>query len=601
MISGGPGEARTKLGTRARAALVPLVVLALGVALHLPYLARLGLWNDDVVMFLQPHHAAAGDELAYVLEDATAFLAGGERPASYPPYALARLAYVAGPAWLHLFAVVCAALAAALFARFVRRLVVDEGAALAAGALALLWPLSPLVLFWPSTIHFTVAAGLSILAAEAALAGRPRAVWVAASWHLLACLTLEVFLFAAPLWALVAYASERWGLAPRSAALRGAVRSVGAMLAVSGAVIAWRLAVLPRLGIERLGYEGQIVPVAAALEQLVRAPGALFWPWPRALAAGREIAAGHEPLGLAAVLAAAVAMLAFALGSKRSGSPAGDPPPAAPERRRALLAWIPGTAMALAWSAQLAFVPGTFGDPAGLPSRLDYPVLFAVAASLAGVYRALTSVGAGQWRFASRIAAGVLLFLALLSGVRFHGQVARAHVRDGMESEARMEQIALACGSLAPGTLVIVDTPWPSELLRMGKGGMSHHVLSSLLVVRYDDPTLRGVRLGELRVIPGAVRPLDFGDPATWFHDGDYGPIYLEGRDVAEPVAFDRLVTLGSSIDGRLTEVPSLTYSITRDRRGELWSVSERCGAAATPPSAAFCHAFPRACRPTRG
>ena len=53
--------------------------------------------------------------------------------------------------------------------------------------------------------------------------------------------------------------------------------------------------------------------------------------------------------------------------------------------------------------------------------------------------------------------------------------------------------------------------------------------------------------------------------------------------------------------DGRLTEVPSLTYSITRGRRGELWSVSERCGAAATPPSAAFCHAFPRACRPTRG
>jgi 30S ribosomal protein S31 len=33
-----------------------------------------------------------------------------------------------------------------------------------------------------------------------------------------------------------------------------------------------------------------------------------------------------------------------------------------------------------------------------------------------------------------------------------------------------MEQIASACGSLAPGSLVLVDTEWPSELLRMGKG-----------------------------------------------------------------------------------------------------------------------------------
>jgi hypothetical protein len=139
MISGGSPAARTKPGVRARAALVPLVVFALGVALHLPYLARLGLWNDDVVMFLQPHHAAAGDELAYVLVDATAFLSGGERPASYPPYALAaRLPRRTG---CYLFAVACGPRSRALRAASAGWSSTRRRAG--GRALALLWPLSP--------------------------------------------------------------------------------------------------------------------------------------------------------------------------------------------------------------------------------------------------------------------------------------------------------------------------------------------------------------------------------------------------------------------------------------------------------------------------
>ncbi|MBP1642295.1 MAG: hypothetical protein H6Q03_964 [Acidobacteria bacterium] len=591
--SAAPVRAGGGPSARLRAAVPSLSVLALGLALVLPYLGGLGLWNDDVLQFLQPHHAARGDALGYVLDDTTGFLAGGERPAAWLAYAVARLAYLAGVPWLHLFAVLCAAGAAALFARFCRHLFADAGAALVAGALVLLWPLSPLVLFWPSALHFPAAAGLSILAAEAALAARRRAPVLATALHLLACLTLEVFLLAAPALTLAALASERLGLVRRRATAAGSRRrALAGMLGASAAVLLWRLWLLPGLGLERLYYELQLPTPAAALAHAAEIPRAVLWPWSRALPLARGISPAPLPWAAALGLAAVLAGTAFALGARRAAAATSGAP------ARTAWAWAPGAGLLALWAAQLAFVPGSFADPVGLSSRLAYPALYGVAAALAGGCAAL-SAAPGRWRLPARALAHALLFLAAAAGVRFEQRVLRAHVQDWRTTGIRLAQIAALCPAPQPGTVFVLDTPWPTTLLRTGQSGMSHPVVSSLLIARFDDPTLRGARRAELRSVPNGLRSLDFRKPSRWFRDGDYGTVQTRARALAAPVAPGRLVTLAPrpAPYGALARVPTLRVAIDRDRHRILRDRPERCGPAAVPPSPAFCHAFPGICR----
>ncbi len=568
-------------------------MFTLGLAINLPLAPRLGLWADDFVQFLQAHHAANGNNLAFVLDDSTGYLAGGERPAGYLVFAVARLAYLAGVGPLHILTAAFAAIAAALLARFSRHFFAERGGAIAAGAFVLLWPLAPLVQFFPSTIHYSSAAAVSILAAEAALSNRRASCWLAGALHLAACTTLEFFVFAAPAFALAALISERIGLVSRrSSAPRRTWGAIGTMTGASAVVLVWRLAVVPRFDAGVLRYENKILSLREAAGNLLRAPEALLWPWRKAASGLRELEAWRPTSFRLLVVAGLAVAAAYLLSLQRPDGQRPDRSSRSRGRTRLYL-WVPGAALTLFWMLQLSFVPGAFEDEIGVASRLHYPAIFAVALFLGGAFASLCGA---DTHLALRATASGLLLTALVAGGRVHENLGLAHARDWAQTSARIEQIAVACPSLAPGTLIIVDTSWPTTLMLLGKVGMSQQVLSSLLIARYDDPSLLGVRREELRAIPGGVRVLDFGAAALWFPPGTYGVAALQAQAVLPPVRYERIVTLAPVLDGRLAQVPFLNYPHTRDRKQEIWGHPERCVSRWTPPSPAFCHAFYRAC-----
>ena len=580
---------------------IPAFVFAVALVLQLPYVSRLGLWSDDVVQYLQPHHAAAGDALRYVYVDATGFLSGGERPVAYLPFAAGRIAYLAGVPWLRLFAVALGALAAATAAWSARRLVDDDGFALATGVLAALWPVSAFMPSWPSAVHYSFAAILALVAGERALAGGRRSVPLAAGLHLAAALTLETFLFAAPAFVVAGLAAERLG--PASG--RGPERSrrlwnaLAWMLAASVLVLVWRLGVVHRLGGGRLHYEDRVLTPAAAWSQAVEAPQLLLWPWHDAATAahravrwtGATPAADGLALGLALLVAFVV--LVFAARRFRAHSVDGE----SPGGLAGLRVLAPGLLLVAHWVAVLAFVPGGLARAGSFSSRLAHSALPAVAALLAGGLTALARLPRAGGRRATAWLAAALLAAAAFAGARLQSEELEAHAADWKRSGEILGRIAERCGSLAPESFVVLDSDWPSTLLGYQAAGMSHHVLSSFLVTLYDDPTLGGARLRELHASQRRVRAMHFGGPSLWFPRGSYGVVQQLAVRRLPPVERDRLVLFADDGAGALDPVPRLRIRRSRKSWLPLADNAARCVPARTAPSAAFCHALPSLCR----
>ena len=579
----------------------PLLVFVVAVAVQVPFVGRLGLWSDDVVQFLQPHHAAAGSAWRFVVADSTGFLSGGERPVAYVPFALGRIFYLAGVHWLRLFAIALGAAAAATTAWAARRLLADDGFALAAGLLAALWPVAAFVPSWPSAVHYSFAAILSLAAGGVALSDRRRALPLATGLHLASALTLEVFLFAAPVFVVAGLLTDRAERGDESGrgSPAGRWRTIAWMLAASVAVLVWRLLVVHRYGHGRLHYEDRILAPGGALEQVAAAPRLLLWPWPDAgraadLAARQTgVGAGGDRVELVAAALAAVVVLIVA--ARRFGG-------ASPLDRRsrgaaAFAALAPGALLTAHWIAVLAAVPGAFVRAGGFSARLAHPAVSAVAVLLAGALALGARVARGRARRVAAPLAAAALAVAVFAGARLQATVLSAHAADWRRTTYAVTRIGTDCPSLAPDSFVVVDSDWPSTLLGYQAAGMSHHVVSSLLIARYDDPSLGGARLREMRTRGRRVRPLHFGDLSPWFAPGDYG--WLQQRAVRQmaPVGLERLVLFEKPRTGALRRATRLRIPRPGGAALPLLDRPERCRPApAAAPSAAFCHAFPSLC-----
>jgi len=258
----------------------------------------------------------------------------------------------------------------------------------------------------------------------------------------------------------------------------------------------------------------------------------------------------------------------------------------------------------LHWVGIQVWIPGSLQATVGLASRLDYPTLVGIALCVGGVAHLLLCLAAGWTGRVLRAAVVVGSSALVVFGVGFQRRVLAGHANDWQRTQIILDLIGQRCPSIATNTLVVLDSDWPTSLLRVdrpGRLGMSHQVLSSLLIARYDDPTLRGVRKRELVVTDEGVFPLHFGGELTWFPEGAYGPLNADATELDRPLDPERVLVLGWGRDEQFGIRPGLSVWKNGKASGSVESQGKRCGSSPTQPSPAFCHAFPGFCSGQRG
>jgi hypothetical protein len=200
----GLGNAQLSMRTRAMSAkfdgiLVVLSIVIIGLLAHGASLGKLGLYRDDAWQFMQGMQAADGNTLNFVLSDTSGSLLT-ERPFSYVPWTIARVAFAISLPVAHWILVAVLILNALILARITHEIYSEKWFVFSVGVIFITYPLSPMQMITLSTIHYLFSSLLTFLAILFSLNGLKRIgsrqlYWFAigSSTYLASLLTHEEF------------------------------------------------------------------------------------------------------------------------------------------------------------------------------------------------------------------------------------------------------------------------------------------------------------------------------------------------------------------------------------------------------------------------